>query len=149
MEFWRLAASNSIINVTLLAWFVAQSSKVIIILVTTKKVDVRRFIGSGGMPSSHAATVSALAACIARVEGIASPLFAACVIIALIVMYDASGVRRAAGNQAEIINRMLENWDTDDPYFMETKLKEFIGHTPVQVWVGAALGVWIGCVAVL
>ncbi len=139
--------SNKIINVTLLAWFIAQLSKVILIFITNKKIDFKRFIGAGGMPSSHAATAVSLATCIAKSDGLSSSTFAISFIISLVVMYDAAGVRRAAGNQARILNKIVQNWGVANPEFINVKLKELIGHTPIQVFVGALIGLVIGIIA--
>jgi len=147
LNTFEILASNPIINATLLAWFIAQFLKVILVLITKKKVDFSRFIGAGGMPSSHASTVCALAVCIARLYGYNSAQFAICFVFAVVVMYDAAGVRRAAGQQAKILNKMLDNWETADADFIEIELKELLGHTPVQVFFGAVIGILIGLFA--
>ena len=118
----------------------AQSAKVIIVLLTTKKVDFRRFIEAGGMPSSHSSTVVALTTCIAKQVGVNTIEFALSFVVALVVMYDAAGVRRAAGKQAQILNKLIEDWENLDDKYKEVKLKELLGHTPVEVIVGASLG---------
>lgn len=146
MNFFKVLFSNSIINLSLLSFFIAQALKVIIVLLTQKKVDVSRFIGSGGMPSSHAAFTTALTVAVGRTEGFTSTLFAITFAFTMVVMYDASGVRRAAGQQARILNKMLEHWNDNDNSFMEKKLKELLGHTPFEVLVGAILGVFIATV---
>ena len=147
MNTFEIIASNPIVNTTLLAWFVAQFLKVILVLITQKRVDFSRFVGAGGMPSSHASTVCALAVCVARVCNYNSPEFAICFVFAIVVMYDAAGVRRAAGQQAKILNKMLDNWETADAEFIEVELKELLGHTPVQVFFGALIGILIGLFA--
>ncbi len=133
------AFGNPYIFVTMLAWFVAQAIKVILVYITNGKPDFKRFIGSGGMPSSHAATVVALTTSVGRTQGTDGVLFAICLIFSLIVMYDAAGVRRAAGKQAHILNRLMSR-EADNPEFVGKQLGELIGHTPVQVIAGAALG---------
>lgn len=138
---------NKIFNAALTAWFFAQLIKFLIILISTKKVDLSRLYGAGGMPSSHTSSVVALLTCVIRLEGITSTYTAICTVFALIVMYDATGVRRAAGKQAEILNMIIENWNTNDEKFVGVKLKELIGHTPTQVFFGAALGILVGMLA--
>jgi len=146
LNFWHFIISNRILNATVLAWFIAQSIKVLLILLETKKMDFSRFVGSGGMPSSHAATMAALVTMTARIYGFNSAFFAVSFTMAMVVMYDAAGVRRAAGKQASVLNKMIANIGNDDPDFWDVKLKELIGHTPFQVFIGAILGVVIGMV---
>lgn len=140
MNFWGQLISNRILDVVFLAWFIAQAAKVVIVLLTTRKIDFKRFIEAGGMPSSHSSTVVALATCIAKYTGFGSIEFALAFVFAIIVMYDAAGVRRAAGKQAQILNKLIEDWEHLDDAYREVKLKELLGHTPVEVFVGAALG---------
>lgn len=125
-----------------IAWFLAQTLKVALGVIREKRFNFRYFVGSGGMPSSHAAAVSSLATSIGLVYGFDSAIFALSLTFALIVFFDAQGVRHSSGKQAVILNKML-----DDIYwkkkFDETQLKEFLGHTPVQVFAGAGLGVII------
>lgn len=129
-----------------LGWFIAQALKVIFVLIKDKHFDIRRMIGSGGMPSSHSAFVMAMTTATAYECGISSPIFAVCVVVAFVVMYDASGVRRETGRQAEILNDIIENIGKDTPEVMGKRLKELIGHTPFEVAVGAILGVVIGII---
>jgi len=98
-------------------------------------------MGPGGMPSSHSALVTALTTAVGFSEGFASAAFAICCALSLIVMYDASGIRRAAGKQAEMINAIVEAWNEKDPLVKEIKLKELLGHTPLEVAAGAILGI--------
>ena len=140
--FWL----HSTLATTIIAWFAAQFLKVVIVLIKHKKFDVSRFIGSGGMPSSHTSTVTALATAIAFCDGTRSSTFAISVILALIVMYDAAGVRRAAGQQAKIINKIIEDWGKASFSDTEKKLKELLGHTPKEVFAGAVLGIAIGII---
>lgn len=135
---------NPVILMSLLSWFAAQLGKVILILITKRRIDFSRFVGSGGMPSSHASFTCALAIGVGRTAGFGSPLFAVTFVFSLIVMYDASGVRRAAGQQAQILNKIVEHWNDNDQVYMEKKLKELLGHTPFEVLVGAILGIIIG-----
>jgi len=122
-----------------LAWFLAQLSKVIIDLVTSRRFNIRAFFSSGGMPSSHSATVVALATRVGIESGLQSTAFALALIFAVVVMYDAAGVRRAVSVQARILNRMLTEM-MDTQHFNERRLRELIGHTPFEVFVGGLLG---------
>ncbi len=128
---------NEVLTVAILAWFVAQILKVLFVLIKYKKIDFTRFIGSGGMPSSHSAFVTAMSFGVGEKMGYSTELFAVCAIFSLIVMYDASGVRRAAGKQAAVLNKLVTEFDAD---MMEEKLKELLGHTPLEVLAGALLG---------
>lgn len=130
---------NNIIWVSLLSWGIAQSLKVILTLILNKRFDIRRFVGAGGMPSSHSALVVSLTTSIGRLEGYDSPIFSLALAFSLIVMYDAAGVRRAAGKQAKVLNEILEQFYTSR-IVPEEKLKELLGHTPVEVIAGALLG---------
>lgn len=149
MNYFNIIVSNPIINVTVLSWFVAQILKVILVMIIEKKMDLTRFVGAGGMPSSHSATVCTLSICIGRVLGFSSVEFAMAFVFSLIIMYDAAGVRRAAGQQASVLNKMLDNWHNSEHEFDEVELKELLGHTPFQVLVGAVIGVLIGYFAVI
>ena len=139
METWN-DFLNSILVTTLLAWFVAQSLKVILVFFTKKRLDFSRFVGSGGMPSSHSAFAVSLAVAIGLTDGFSSNSFAVSFVLALVVMYDASGIRRAAGQQAKILNKMVENWKIETGEVREKQLKELLGHTPYEVFAGAILG---------
>lgn len=135
--------SKSVLTTSIFAWFIAQFLKVIFVMLKSKKIDFRRFIGSGGMPSSHSSTVCSLATAIGIVDGFTSTTFAVSVVFALIVMYDAAGVRRAAGQQAKILNKIVEDWEHKKYSDTEKKLKELLGHTPIEVFAGAVLGIAI------
>lgn len=139
-------AANKIFITTLCSWVIAQSLKVLIGYIKEKKVDFRWFVGTGGMPSSHTAGASCLAAAIGLEYGFDSVLFALAASFALVVMFDAQGVRRASGRQARILNKIM-----DDIYWQgkmqEGRLREFIGHTPLEVIGGFVLGVLIAFVA--
>ena len=128
----------------ILAWFTAQFLKLIIVLVRSRKLDFKRLVGSGGMPSSHSACVMAMSVSVAKITGIQSVEFAIAVTIAIVVMYDASNVRHAAGEQAKILNYMMEHWSEQTPAIFGRELKELLGHTPIQVIAGALLGFLIG-----
>ena len=131
----HIVFGNYILTVSLFAWTVAQVSK----------TAIHALWGAGGMPSSHSALVCALAVSAAKSEGMASPIFALALVLALIVMYDATGVRRETGNQAKMLNLMLDEWAADEdeplPGISGKKLKEKVGHTPVEVFSGALLGI--------
>lgn len=124
-------------------WFFIQLFKLIYDLVTTKKFNFKRILGAGGMPSSHSAVVTSLATLIGKNEGIESSVFAVSLVFACVVMYDAAGVRRAAGKQAKLLNKIVETPGLTGLQVSE-RLVEVLGHTPVQVIVGAAIGVVVG-----
>ncbi len=124
------------------AWAVAKVSKTILDLLRQRKLILIRLVSSGGMPSSHSALVTGLATATGRVDGLGSASFAIAVVIASIVMYDAAGVRRAVSIQARILNQMIEEAFQGSP-MAEKRLRELIGHTPIQVFVGALLGIGV------
>ena len=126
-----------------LVWFFIQTFKVIYDLVTTKQFNFKRILGAGGMPSSHSAVVTCLATMIGRSQGLNSPVFALSLIFAFVVMYDAAGVRRAAGKQAKLLNKIVNTPGLSNVEVSE-KLVEVLGHTPTQVFVGAAIGIVVG-----
>ncbi len=134
---------NRILLSALLAWLIAQTLKLSIALARTHRVDFRYMVSSGGMPSAHAALVTALATAVARVQGTGSALFAIAAIFAAVVMYDAAGVRQAVSVQARILNRMLDEIFTEH-HFREQRLFELLGHTRLEVFVGFVLGVAVG-----
>ncbi|MCL2080754.1 MAG: divergent PAP2 family protein [Oscillospiraceae bacterium] len=136
---------NYILNVSVLAFCTAQLVKIIIYSLMNRKLDFSRLFESGGMPSSHAATVTALVATVGKVCGTGSPEFAIAAIVAMVVMYDALNIRRAAGEQAKRINFLMENWQhVNTPEAFERQLKELLGHTPFQVLIGALMGLAFG-----
>ena len=144
MSFLQELVHNRIFVSAVLGWFIAQVLKTIIHLFLTKQFVAERMIGSGGMPSSHSAMVCALATATGMVYGGGSFEFAIAVILAIIVMHDAMGVRRETGIQAKVINEMLEVFtNMGKKISPEEKLKEFVGHTPLQVLAGAILGILI------
>lgn len=136
---------NKYIYVPMLLWFLIQTYKVIHDLVTTKKFNFKRILGAGGMPSSHSAVVTSLATLVGKYEGVDTPIFAIALILALVVMYDACGVRRAAGKQARLLNKIIETPGLTGVQVSE-KLVEVLGHTPVQVFVGALIGIVAGLI---
>jgi len=135
---------NKIFLTTLSAWIIAQSVKVLIGIIRQKRFDFRWLVGTGGMPSSHAAGASCLAASIGLKYGFNSVDFALAASFALVVMFDAQGVRRASGRQARILNKI-----TQDIYWQgkidDKQLMELIGHTPIEVVAGCLLGIAIAC----
>ena len=136
--------SNKTSMACLTAWFLAQFIKIIIELILYKKLDLHRIMGSGGMPSSHSSLVCCMATSIGKYVGLDQPLFSAAAVLAFIVMYDALNVRRAAGEQAKVLNYMMLNWKDLKPEMFSNELKELLGHTPIQVFVGAVMGITIG-----
>lgn len=144
MDFFNALIHNTVFMSAVTGWFAAQVIKTVIYTCITKSFDPERLVGSGGMPSSHSATVCALATASGMQYGGGSFEFAIAAIVAIIVMYDARGVRRETGLQAQVINEMMEFWEKiGQPISYEEKLKEFVGHTPLQVFVGALLGILI------
>ena len=146
MNNLQLAVTNKYLYVPFLLWLCIQIFKVIYDLVTTKKFNFKRIIGAGGMPSSHSAVVTCLATLVGKAEGTDSIMFAMATIFALVVMYDAAGVRRAAGKQAHLLNKIIETPGLTGVEVQE-KLVEVLGHTPLQVIVGATLGIVVGIFA--
>lgn len=131
--------------VPLATWFFIQLFKVIWDLIATHKFNFKRILGAGGMPSSHSAVVTSLATLVGKNCGIESPIFAISLIFACIVMYDAAGVRRAAGKQAELLNKIVETPGLTGVQVSE-RLVEVLGHTPTQVIVGATIGIIVGLI---
>lgn len=127
-------------------WFCIQAFKVIWDLVTIKQFNFKRIVGAGGMPSAHSGVVVVVATMIGKSEGISSPLFALAFFFAFVVMYDACGVRRAAGKQAHILNEIVNTKGLTTLQVNE-KLEELLGHTPTQVLVGALIGLIAGLIA--
>ena len=147
MTFFTDLFGNVIFVSAALGWLIAQVAKTIIHLIVTKKFVLERLVGSGGMPSCHSATVCALSTATGMECGASSPEFAIAVMLAIIVMYDAMGVRRETGIQAKVLNEMIEVFTKmGKTMSAEEKLKEFIGHTPLQVLVGAILGIIVAVI---
>lgn len=134
--------SNKVLIISASAWAIAQILKVLVVLVQEKRVAWNYFVTSGGMPSSHTAIVCALATSIAMIFGVNSVAFSIAVVLAVIVMYDAAGVRQSVGQQSAIINRLVKGAKLD----IEKELREFIGHTPFQVFMGAVVGVLVAVI---
>lgn len=126
-------------------WFFIQLFKLITEIIKTKKFNFKKIMQAGGMPSSHTAVVVSLTTMVGKSEGITSPIFGVALIFAFIVMYDAAGVRRAAGKQAELLNKIVNTPGLSGVEVSE-KLVEVLGHTPVQVFVGALIGIIVGLI---
>ena len=147
MVRFGMLTGNVIIDCALLAWFLAQLIKVILELVLLRRFDVKRFVSSGGMPSSHSALVVAAATAIGRLYGFDGPAFALAAVLAAVVMYDACNVRRSAGDTARLVNQLLEHVEKLTAEDFADDLKIIMGHTPLQVAAGALLGLGIGLLA--
>ena len=145
MQFFQELFANKVFTSAALGWLVAQILKTLIHTFFTKEFDPERLFGSGGMPSSHSSTVVALATAAYFEFGTSSFEFAVSAILAIIVMYDARGVRREAGRQAVLLNDIIKIFEDmgRSEISAHDKLKEFIGHTPLQVLMGALLGLLI------
>jgi acid phosphatase family membrane protein YuiD len=144
-EFIEELAYNHVLWVTLFSWFVASTLKVAFNYMKEKKINFRRFVGSGGMPSTHSALVSALATAVGFETGWNSVFTAMAIIFAFIVMYDAAGVRLAASRQAVTLNKIIDEL-FEEGEFRQDRLKELLGHTPIEVIAGAVLGVVIAII---
>lgn len=140
MTFITELFKNDVFNASLTSWFIAQAMKVVLTLLTKKKFDLYRFVGSGGMPSSHSSMVMGLSTAVGLKAGWDSTSYGIALVFALIIMYDAAGVRRAVGKQAIILNKILEDKHKHRP-IKDKRLKELVGHTPVEVFAGALLGI--------
>ncbi len=145
-DIFNQIIENKIFITTLSSWAIAQTMKVIIGVIMQRRFDFRWFIGTGGLPSSHAAGASCLATAIGLEYGFNSIFFALAASFAIVVMFDAQGVRRATGRQARILNKIM-----DDIYWQgkieENRLRELIGHTPVEVIAGFLLGITVALIA--
>ena len=163
--FWSAITSNYIINVGVTSWFSAQLIKTVLTFLQYRELRAERLFGAGGMPSSHSALVCSMTVGMAKLVGFDSPLFGLTFAFAMVVMYDAMGVRRAAGEQAKVLNRIIfsrvfdllnEEIDEDSPEREgeerpdgapdQKELKEYLGHTPLEVLGGMLLGVLIASV---
>ncbi len=141
MKFLIQLSNNKILISSVLAWLMAQIIKTLINFLTTREFNPERLFGSGGMPSSHSSTVCALVTSVAINYGMDTYEFAMAAVFAIIVMYDAMNVRREAGEHAKWINLITTTLQPDIP--IEKKFKEYLGHTPLQVLMGAFLGIAI------
>ena len=148
MNAFNQLIHNTVFMSAATGWLVAQILKTIIYGILNKTFDPERMVGSGGMPSSHSATVTALATASGIQYGLGSFEFAVSAIVAIIVMYDARGVRRETGKQAELLNDIIKIFEDmgRSEISAHDKLKEFVGHTPLQVVMGALLGLFIAVI---
>lgn len=137
--------TNKYIYIPMILWIIIQTYKVVYDLYKTKKFNFKRILGAGGMPSSHSAVVVSIATLIGKNYGVDSAIFALSLIVALVVMYDACGVRRAAGKQAKVLNDIVNTPGLSSIQVQE-KLQEALGHTPIQVFVGALIGLIAGII---
>lgn len=151
MNFFTELFNNKIFMVAAAGWFAAQVIKTIIHFILSKEFVLERMVGSGGMPSSHSSTVSALATATYLEYGASSFEFAIAVILAIVVMHDARGVRRETGIQAKLLNDIIKTFEDmgRKEISAHDKLKEFVGHTPLQVLIGAILGILIASLSYL
>lgn len=138
----QMVLQNKPVVAAAISWFIAQVIKVILTFIQHEKLDFSRLYDSGGMPSSHSSLVMALSFSLGKYYGFQSPYFAIAIIFSMVVMYDAAGVRYAAGKQAKAINVLF----THHGMKLEEQLKELLGHTPLQVFAGAVLGIAIGLI---
>ena len=143
MNFFQGLFSNTIFISAASGWLIAQILKTVIHLYFTKTFVAERLVGSGGMPSSHSATVCALCTATSYEYGSDSFEFAICLIVALIVMYDAMGVRRETGKQSVVINQILSQMLVEGKPITEKQLKELVGHTPLEVAAGVIVGLLV------
>ena len=139
-----MLTTNPVVDCGLLAWFLAQLIKVLLEAVLARRLNLRLFVSSGGMPSSHSALVVACTAAIGKLEGIQGGVFALSVIVASVVMYDACNVRRSAGDTARLVNQILAHVEKLTAEDFADDLREVMGHTPLQVLMGALLGLGVG-----
>ena len=144
MNIWNEILGNQVLISAVLGWTVAQVLKTIIDCILNRSFNPERLVGSGGMPSSHSSTVCALTAASGMRYGAGSFEFAVCFVLSMIVMYDAMNVRMETGKQSKLLNRVFfENILELDGVILQERLKEYVGHTPVQVVAGAVLGIII------
>jgi acid phosphatase family membrane protein YuiD len=137
--------TNKVLIIPIVSWFITQLSKMFIELVQGKGLDFRYLVSSGGMPSAHSAVVSALATAVGMIYGFDSAIFGIAVILALIVMYDAAGVRQSVSKQSVVLNHIVRELREKQPHLdiIKAELRELIGHTPFQVIIGAAIGIGV------
>ncbi|MBE6013616.1 divergent PAP2 family protein [Anaeropeptidivorans aminofermentans] len=146
MKYINQIINNSIFWTASFSWAIAQLIKIMIEFKKERRLSLALMISSGGMPSSHSSFVSAMSTSVGLLEGFDSTAFAICAVISMVVMYDAAGVRRAAGKQAEIINKLVANIENTG-IVLDKKLKELLGHSPVEVAAGAVLGIVVSVAA--
>ena len=147
MKIWNEILSNQVRVSAVAGWIVAQVLKTMLDFALNRTINWERMVGSGGMPSSHSATVCGLTTAAALRYGVSSFEFAVCFVLSMVVMYDATGVRRETGKQAKLLNSILsENPLKLNAEVLQEKLKEYVGHTPLQVVAGAILGICLALV---
>ena len=147
MKIWNEILSNQVLVSAVAGWIVAQVLKTMLDFALNRRINWERMVGSGGMPSSHSATVCGLTTAAALRYGVSSFEFAVCFVLSMVVMYDATGVRRETGKQAKLLNSILsENPLKLNAEVLQEKLKEYVGHTPLQVVAGAILGICLALV---
>ena len=147
MKIWNEILSNQVLVSAVAGWIVAQVLKTMLDFALNRTINWERMVGSGGMPSSHSATVCGLTTAAALRYGVSSFEFAVCFVLSMVVMYDATGVRRETGKQAKLLNSILsENPLKLNAGVLQEKLKEYVGHTPLQVVAGAILGICLALV---
>lgn len=139
----KSAFQNEVLIAAIFGWFIAQIIKFLIVIIEDRRINFERLVGSGGMPSAHSSFMMALTTSVAINEGPGSVAFAICFVVSFVVMYDATGVRRAAGEQATLLNQLVENLGREKLQVTGERLKELIGHTHMQVIAGAILGIAI------
>lgn len=139
---------NKVLFTAITAWLIAQLIKIAVDFNKQKKLDLGLIMSSGGMPSSHSSFVTSCATSIAFAEGLDSSMFALSFVLSMVVMYDATGVRREAGKQAQVLNNIVSTFENEN-FHMADKLKELLGHTPIQVFAGACLGILISTITYL
>ncbi|MCF7869967.1 MAG: divergent PAP2 family protein [Candidatus Omnitrophica bacterium] len=144
-NFWREVFDNQVLWITLLSWAIAQGIKIIIGLARGKKFNFYWVLRTGGLPSAHSAAVVALAVALGKELGFQSPFFAFSVIFALITMFDAQTWRRSIGVQARILNKIMEDFH-EGRKLKEKRMKELVGHTPVEIFAGALIGIIVAIV---
>ncbi len=147
-SIWEIFQNHAVIC-ALISWLLAQALKIPIYRVVEKKWDWHRFFGSGGMPSSHSALTVSLCCMVGVLDGFGTTQFAISLALAVIVMYDAAGVRRESGTQAAMINQILRDVLINGKKISDDELKELIGHTPLEVCAGALLGLVVAVVYIL
>ena len=147
MKIWNEILSNQVLVSAVAGWIVAQVLKTMLDFALNRTINWERMVGSGSMPSSHSATVCGLTTAAALHYGVSSFEFAVCFVLSMVVMYDATGVRRETGKQAKLLNSILsENPLKLNAEVLQEKLKEYVGHTPLQVVAGAILGICLALV---
>ena len=144
-EFWLQLLQNKVFWITLIAWIITQGIKITLSIVRERRFNFYWLLSTGGMPSSHSAGVVALAVGIGKNQGFSSPIFALACIVALVTMFDAQTWRRSVGVQARILNRMIDDLH-EHKKITDDKLKELMGHTPIEVFVGALIGIAVSLI---